>query len=615
MHRSMAILIVLFAAALPAPVAQGAAETFQTDPWQYVPVQDGGRYKPLDTLARETLPGIVDGTSFAEPETGRMLGPTALYLALLLQREDWGPPADPHVSGGLNEVAAYFASHEPDKWDKALLLPVDRAEFRKALGMPDDQRRISPWELSKVEIRDPEDYEKTLFVNWVQRIHPDEKGKFTKLEKAAQELGGRLMAYHTLRTGREMRLIPMRGAGQGQQWFSAADLARWTFSDRMDPTGKLQEAQEHFRNAKAAYIADSPKAFNEASAALLAILQEEGPKLMENPDDYPSREIIGLEITSNRWRLFHYAWILTLIASVALVLSCMNERWKGLYITGVVILAVSLVVIVVGLGIRWVLKESPPVTNLYESVVFTALGTVAFGLVFGLWSGRRGIFAPACVMTTLILVLADLFPSVLDPTLRPLPPVLRSNTWLAIHVMTIMLGYAALAKALAIGNVTLGFYLVGSQQHDAIKAQSRFTYESLKAGVLLLLIGTFLGAGWADYSWGRFWGWDKKEVWALITLLGYLAILHARYTNWLGNRGMTAWSVSCFSLVLVTWYLINFLKGGLHNYGLSGGEAPYYVVGAIVLQLLFVAAAVIASYIRQPVDEEGRSDHRRSARP
>ena len=599
MHRPTAMLIVLFAAALPAPAALRAAETFQTDAWQYVPVQDGGRYKPLDTLARETLPDIIDRTSSTEPDTGRTLGPTNLYLAMLLQRQDWGPPSDPQVTGVLDEVTAYFASHQPDKWDKAPLLPVNRAELREALAMADGRKRISPWELSKAEIRDPKNYDKKLFGTWVQGLYPDEKGKFDKLQKAAQELAGRLAAYHTLRMGRGMRVIPIRGDQHGR-WFSVADLTQLSFDDNSDPTGKLREAQEQFRNVKATYRADSPKAFNEASASLFATLQELGPKLMENPNDYPNREIIGLEITCNRWPPFRYAWMLTLIASAALVLSCMNERWKSLYATGAVTMAASLGVILVGLAIRWVLKGSPPVTNLYESVVFTAMGTAAMGLTFGLWSRRRGILAAACVMTTIILLLADLCPSVLDPTLRPLPPVLRSNTWLAIHVMTIMLGYAALALALGIGNVTLGFYLFGSQRQDAIKVQSRFTYESLKAGVLLLLVGTFLGAGWADYSWGRFWGWDKKEVWALITLLGYLAILHARYTGWLRNRGMTAWSVSCFALVLVTWYLINFLQGGLHNYGLSGGEAPYYVIGAIVLQLLFVAIAVIFSYIRPP---------------
>jgi len=96
---------------------------------------------------------------------------------------------------------------------------------------------------------------------------------------------------------------------------------------------------------------------------------------------------------------------------------------------------------------------------------------------------------------------------------------------------------------------------------------------------------------WADYAWGRFWGWDPKEVWALIALLGYLALLHSRYVGWVGQFGLAAWSVFCFSLVVVAWYGVNFVLGaGLHSYGFGGGGQEY--VGAVLLlQFAYVGAA------------------------
>ena len=103
--------------------------------------------------------------------------------------------------------------------------------------------------------------------------------------------------------------------------------------------------------------------------------------------------------------------------------------------------------------------------------------------------------------------------------------------------MSITLSYAVLALALGIGNITLSYYLIGVENRDVISALSTFTYKSLQIGVLLLAIGTILGAVWADFAWGRFWGWDPKEVWALITLLGYLAVLHARYAGWAATAG------------------------------------------------------------------------------
>jgi cytochrome c-type biogenesis protein CcsB len=255
--------------------------------------------------------------------------------------------------------------------------------------------------------------------------------------------------------------------------------------------------------------------------------------------------------------------------------------------------AASLAVMLIGFGLRAAISGRVPVTNLYESVVFAAFGVMVFGLVFGLLARRQYVLAASAVVATFALVLADYCPSVLDPRIRPLMPVLRSNFWLAVHVITIMLSYAAFALAWAIGNITLAYHLVGSRNREAISARARLTYKTLQAGVVLLVVGTILGALWADYSWGRFWGWDPKEVWALITLLGYLAVLHARPAGWIGNRGLVAWSVICFCLVVITWYMANMLPG-LHEYGLAAG-GQIYVWGAISLQLAYVAAAVVRS--------------------
>jgi ABC-type transport system involved in cytochrome c biogenesis permease subunit len=161
--------------------------------------------------------------------------------------------------------------------------------------------------------------------------------------------------------------------------------------------------------------------------------------------------------------------------------------------------------------------------------------------------------------------------------------------------MTITLSYAAFALALGIGNITLGYYAVGSTNQNAISSLTRFNYKAIQVGVLLLAAGTILGGVWADYSWGRFWGWDPKEVWALVALLGYLAVLHARYAGWVGQLGLAALSVICFSLVVMAWYGVNFVLGaGLHSYGFGGGGQPY-IFSAIVVQMLFVGVATMRS--------------------
>jgi ABC-type transport system involved in cytochrome c biogenesis permease subunit len=218
-------------------------------------------------------------------------------------------------------------------------------------------------------------------------------------------------------------------------------------------------------------------------------------------------------------------------------------------------------------------------------------------MVFEWKSGQRSILAAAAAIATVALILADHCPVALDPAIRPLTPVLRSNFWLVTHVLTITLSYAAFALALGIGNITLGYYLTGVENQTAIQRLSQFTSRAVQAGVWLLAAGTILGGIWADYSWGRFWGWDPKETWALIALLGYLAVLHARFAGWIGQFGLAALAVLCFLLVLMAWYGVNFLLGtGLHSYGFSDG-GKIYVFSAMLLQSAYVAAAVLRHLI------------------
>ena len=105
-----------------------------------------------------------------------------------------------------------------------------------------------------------------------------------------------------------------------------------------------------------------------------------------------------------------------------------------------------------------------------------------------------------------------------------------------------------------------------------IKPLSNFIYRTMQVGVLLIAAGTILGGVWADYSWGRFWGWDPKEVWALITLLVYLIPLHGRFAGWVNTFGLVVASVVCFLSVVMAWYGVNFVLGvGLHSYGFVEG--------------------------------------------
>jgi ABC-type transport system involved in cytochrome c biogenesis permease subunit len=189
--------------------------------------------------------------------------------------------------------------------------------------------------------------------------------------------------------------------------------------------------------------------------------------------------------------------------------------------------------------------------------------------------------------------------------IAPAMPILRDNFWLVVHVATIMAGYAAAAFALVTANVALGYYLFGRFSVDengnadspaACAPLAEMVYAAMKIAVLLLAAGTILGGLWADKAWGRFWGWDPKEVWALVSLLAYLIVLHARHVGWAGRFGILLAAVLGATVILLNWYGVNYVLGsGLHSYGAGvGGLVP--VTAVVMAQWLFLAAAAVRRF-------------------
>jgi cytochrome c-type biogenesis protein CcsB len=587
MRIATAVLIV--ATALPGTLQAGSQSPPNLDwtAWRYLAVLDGGRHKPLDSLAWETARMIGNRASFTDPETGQKLDATGLYLATLLDWQGWDHPAAAHMSVDTQSHSAYFVTHQPDKWDRAGLILVENLELRRALGIPEDQKYIAPLELAHAKIRDPRAGAATPFIPWADKLVRTKQQGFSFFEKKALEVADRLWAYQEHRMGVRLEVVPVPGSSP-EEWLSLSSLVRMS-NDSAAPTRVLKD---EFARLRSAYRGGSAEAFQAASAAFIAAARQIGSQ--RGP--YPSRRLIDLEVTYNHWVPFRFAWIFVLLAAIFVLLS-MGTAWRPFYAGALAAYGIGLVAMLIGFGMRVTISGRAPVTDMYESVVYVGFGIAIIGLILELVYRKRFILVAAAAVSTVALVVADNCPALLDPSLRPLQPVLRSNYWLVIHVMTITMSYAAFALALGISNITLGYHLFGSTNREAIAALGKFTYKVLQVGVLLLAAGTILGGVWAAYSWGRFWGWDPKEVWALITLLGYLAVLHARFIGWVGDLGLAALSVLCFSLVVMAWYGVNFVLGaGLHSYGFGGGGQTY-VYSTLLVQFLYMLAAIARSLL------------------
>jgi len=591
MQRFAASLWVCFLSLFVSSTAL-AAEGYNWDAWRALPVQNGGRQKPLDTLARESLRAIAGRRDLTDPVTGQRLDATAVYLSMLFDWRGWEHPK----RGDLELVAdwhpLYFHLHEADQWDHAPLLRVNSPALRSTLGLKQGTNYISPDQLAHSTLEERRTERKLPFPTWAKNLITLEQSgeELTELEKKGVELAQRLWSYQDLRMGRNLEVLPVQES-EDRRWMSVAQLLLTRFDEASDPTGELRKCQELLLKARKSHQQRDSAAFQQSSKQLLASWQRLGAQL----GNYANLRAIALEVAYNRWAPFRFGWGLMLVAATGMWLRS-AAQWRWLYFGGLAAYVAGLVAVAIGFGLRIAIAGRPPVTNMYESVIYVGASVAVLGLVLELVSRKKFILTAAATVTTVVLVLADNCPVVLDPAVRPLEPVLRSNFWLVAHVMTITLSYAAFALALGIANITLGYYLLGWNDQPAIRSLSRFTYQAVQIGVWLLSAGILLGGVWADYSWGRFWGWDPKEVWALVALLGYLAVLHARFAGWASHRGLAALTVACFSLVVAAWYGVNFVLGvGLHSYGFGGGGQGY-VFTAVAFQLLYALAAILRSW-------------------
>ena len=235
------------------------------------------------------------------------------------------------------------------------------------------------------------------------------------------------------------------------------------------------------------------------------------------------------------------------------------------------IIAFLFVLHTVGLAARWYISGHAPWSDAYESMIYVAWATMGMGLAFGRKSNLT--IAATAFVASMILMIAHW--NWMDPEIANLVPVLDSY-WLMIHVAVIVGSYGPFALGMILGVISLFLMLIttkkSAQKMRLHVAELTFVNElALTVGLIMLTIGNFLGGQWANESWGRYWGWDPKETWALISILIYAFVLHMRLVP--GLRGKWIYSLTsvvAFASIMMTYFGVNFYLTGLHSYA-SGG--------------------------------------------
>ncbi len=565
-----------------------------------LPVLVGGRVKPIDTVARNSLV-ILRGRQTLRLEDGRQLEASRWLADMLFN----APVADKYP---------VFAIHNPDVFglfgwqqgEKKYFSYVDLTPFLKKIDEQGTQAgemetvQRSPYQTAIFNLRNS----LILYQRLKNSLQPDDADEFANEIDAyaqifpaghdaahAHEKGGKFDKekldmfqqfsdrYATLAEMAYILPIPPVRAGTGLHgdWISLGQsLLNGASAGGVNPIVKA------YALASDAYRKNDSALFNRH-------VQDLAGWMAKNEPQATSRS--AYEFTFNWLEPFYQAMGLYVLVFLLVCVSWV--AWtQSLNRSAFYILILALAVHSFGLFSRMYLQERPPVTNLYSSAVFIGWGTVIIGLILERIF-RDGIGA-ACagVIGFITLVIAHNLAGSGD-TLEMMQAVLDTNIWLATHVVAITTGYSAMffAGVLAIFYVVRGVFTQSLTQQSA-QSLARMIYGVICFATLFSFVGTVLGGIWADQSWGRFWGWDAKENGALLIVLWCALILHARWGGYIRQRGLVVMALFGNVVTSFSWFGVNMLGVGLHSYGFMEKAFPW-LLGFVISQLILMGIALI----------------------
>ncbi|MCE9616576.1 MAG: cytochrome c biogenesis protein CcsA [Lentisphaerae bacterium] len=579
--------------------------------FQRLPLQDGGRIKPLDTYARFELLKLHGKRSMRLEVDGKPLRLTATeWLLTTLIYPEWAvhyPTFSLDNSDVITAIGLTAHEKKRDRYSYAELYPARAKlyELAQQYGVLDDKQRSAHQDMIVNLANNFSDFEYLIqFMGFARNTVLLDPAQFPTLVSVPTELP--LSEY--LRRLPEVRAVVAK-AGPGTESPALRAMASQVQGVRQQIEGAMvlhlippADASQDAWLTPGDVLAE---AFSKGAASVPEFLFlgmfEDVVLARDNPAEFKGAADvlvntmiarsqargeygkIGLEVTLYRgnyffWSLFWFllsflllavSWLQTKPRSRAGRAGLLGVRWSS-YAT----LAAATALLVIGITMRCIIRGRPPVTTLYETILFiTAIAVIVTMLME--WINRQGIaIALAPILGVIGMFLANKYEmKEATDTMPSMQAVLDTNFWLSTHVTCITIGYAAGLLAGAIGHL----YLLGRVFHlrrgdeDFYATVGRMVYGVLCFGIVFSFVGTMLGGIWANYSWGRFWGWDPKENGALMIVLWQLIILHARLGGYVRDFGTAALAILGGCVVAFSWWGVNLLGVGLHSYGFTRG--------------------------------------------
>ena len=313
----------------------------------------------------------------------------------------------------------------------------------------------------------------------------------------------------------------------------------------------------------------------------------------------PLRIKIDAEVFYNKHDIFTKLYWMYWLASIFLFIFVIsrifkdNKFLKSAVGVGVVSVIILFLLHTGGLIWRWYISGHAPWSDAYESVLYVGWATMFFGLAFG----RKSTLTIASTAFVAGFILWGASMNWMDPAIANLQPVLDSY-WLMIHVAVIVASYGPFTLGMILGLVSLLLILLTNKKNQVkmdlnIKELTIITEMALTVGLVMLTIGNFLGGQWANESWGRYWGWDPKETWALISIMVYAFVIHMRLVPGLRGRWFfNLMAVLAYGSILMTYFGVNFWLSGLHSY--ASGDNVLNMNKAIIIFISVIVFALLA---------------------
>ncbi|WP_413998555.1 cytochrome c biogenesis protein CcsA [Flavobacterium sp. W1B] len=518
-------------------------------------IQDaGGRMKPINTFSSELLRKVSHANEF----------------------------------NGMNSDQVFLSmSQYAQLWIEVPLIYIDRGNdsIRKIIGI-DVKAKYAPF----ISFFDEKgNYKLSSYLEEAYKAaNPN------KFEKDFIETDKKVNLMESALSGRILKIFPIPN-DTNHKWISYLEVGNSGLKG-MDSTYTKSVLPLYFGSLNNASTSNDYKNADELLESIHGFQRKFGSKVL------PSEEKVTTEILYNKYDVFQkliYWYILSAILMLAFTILLIFKERKALVIAVNamhVIIGILFGLHTLGLIARWYISGHAPWSNAYESIIYIAWATMFFGLAFDIKS--KLTVASSAFVTAMILWAA--YQNWIDPEITNLQPVLNSY-WLMIHVAVIVGSYGPFALGMILGFVSLLLIFFTNEKNKAkmdlnIKEITYINEMALTIGLIMLTIGNFLGGQWANESWGRYWGWDPKETWALISIMVYAFVIHARFVpamrgKWIFNL----MSMFAFISILFTYYGVNFHLVGLHSY--ASGEAHslnwiWYSLGTIT----FIGAITYPKY-------------------